>query len=486
MTAQNDKTDNSNHLSFLSYLKTHPISALLFGMLLAITAYIAFYQLGAGYFENWDEAWYADVTRNMLERRDPIVLYWNGKVFLDKTPLNFWFNSLAAMVLGLNEFSMRLTSAISGFAAIVIVTAYALCRWGWLAGFAAWSALALNNLFVWRTRTGNLDALVSLLILLTYFVMVSKNKWRLPILGLLFGLIYLQKASLVGYPLAVFVVHEIVFQWRNILKNIPGYIACAAIGGGIVGAWLHLGSMQVGPEFANYYLYRADQGVADIGLQFLNSNYFWHTYYSLQRRIFYLFVAGIIFLGVGLKKHENFALGAFALALLAQLSLTQKDNNWYLVASMPFWGLVVGYGIHGIFSVVKRFTANPRYILVAQIVALIPILYVSYKTFTVNIQAIIATRANEAEVTSALKIKELSKLDEKILRLDFSYPVTIYYANRVTEYHTTIDDGALASVINNNISWVVGKEEQVRKFLQLYGKEPKRVIPSGEEAIVQL
>ncbi len=455
-------------------------------VLLAIAAYICFYQLGSGFFENWDEAWYAEVTKQMLKNHNPIVLYWNGKVFLDKTPLNFWFNAFFALIFGLNEFSIRLTSAISGFAIITIITVFAMRKWGMVPAIAAFSALALNNLFVWRTRTGNLDALASLLILLIYFVMIGKHRWRLAILGVLFGLTYLQKASLVGYPLAIFFVHELLFQWRYVVRNLIGYILCGVLFIGIVGVWLHLGNVQIGPEFANYYLYRADQGVAHISLQYFNTNYLWHTYYSLQRRIFYLFAIGVVFLGLNARKREYLILAAFSLALLFQLTFTQKDNNWYLVPSIPFWGLTVGFGTWKIMYMVRTLVNNKVFVRMFQILFLIPVLYVSYKTFTVNIQAIIQTRANIAEVASAHKIKGLSKPDERILRLDYSYPVMMYYADRITEYHTTIDGGLTASIENNHISWVVGKNDQVRQFLEYYQHTPRKIIPSGEETIVQL
>lgn len=473
--------------SFVPLFIKNKYKILLTIILITIAAFICFYQLGNGFFENWDEAWYAEVTKQMLNNHNPIVLYWNDKVFLDKTPLNFWFNSLSSLIFGLNEFSIRLTSATSGFLIITIVTIHSMRKWGMVPAIAAFSALALNNLFIWRTRTGNLDALASLLIILIYFVIISKHRWRLAVLGVLFGLTYLQKASLVGYPLAIFFLHELVFQWRHIFKNFIGYIVCGAIFISIVGIWLYLGNLQIGSEFANYYLYKADQGVARVALQYFNTDYLWHAYYSLQRRIFYLFAIGIVFLGINARKREYLILAAFALALLIQLTFTQRDNNWYLVPSIPFWGLTVGFGTWSIIHLTRKFLKRKMYIIIFQIFILIPILYVSYKTLNVNIRAIIETHANVAEITSARMIRKLSRPSDKILRLDFSYPVTIYYADRITEYHTTIDAGLMASIENNRISWVVGKNDQIRKFLELYPLTPKNIyVSSDEETIVEL
>jgi len=472
--------------SCLDYIKNHKLIVGVTFILFAISFYICFYQLGSGFFENWDEGWYAEVVKQMLKNHNPIVLYWNGKVFLDKPPLNFWLDALASIIFGLNEFSIRIVSAISGFIVIGIVTIYSMRKWGIVPAIATFSAIALNNIYIWRTRTGNLDALASLLIVLIFFVMISKHPKRLLILGILFGLTYLQKASLVAYPIAIFALHEIFFQWRYIKRNFIGYIICGALFATIVGIWLYLGDQQIGSQFSEYYLYKADQGVAHIALKYFNTEYLWHLYYALQRRMFYLFAIGVIFLGIGIRKRDNLTLVAFALALVIQLTFTQRNNNWYLVPSMPFWALTVGCGTYGVMKLVKLIIRHKYTNVVIAVILLIPIIYVSYKTFSVNIDAIIKTRASVSEVASARKIKELSNSNDVIMRLDHLYPVTIYYSGLTTQYHTTIDIGLYETIDKSNARWVVGKSSQVKDFLSSYKDKPIKEIVLNDETIVQI
>src|SRR5436305_2075003 len=132
---------------------------ILFFAFIFITFFICFYKLGSFYLENWDEGFYAQATKEMLAAKDFLIPHWNGLIYLDKPPLNFWLNSVFSSVLGLSEFSVRLTSALSGFAVILIVAFYAYKNWGALSAILAFSTIALNNLFIWRSRTGNLDAL---------------------------------------------------------------------------------------------------------------------------------------------------------------------------------------------------------------------------------------------------------------------------------------------------------------------------------------
>src|SRR3989344_3801777 len=87
----------------------------LFGLFFICFSFLLFYKLGDNYFSNWDEAWYADIIRNMATDGNYMRPIWNEEPFLEKPPLFYWisiipFNFLKA------ELSTRLVSAISALA----------------------------------------------------------------------------------------------------------------------------------------------------------------------------------------------------------------------------------------------------------------------------------------------------------------------------------------------------------------------------------
>lgn len=90
------------------------------------------------------------------------MLRYNGSVFLDKPPLQIWLNALFSILFGLNEFSIRFVSALSGFVMILIIRIYVYRKWGYLPALIAYGSLILNHIFIWRTRTGNIDSLSTL------------------------------------------------------------------------------------------------------------------------------------------------------------------------------------------------------------------------------------------------------------------------------------------------------------------------------------
>jgi len=62
---------------------------------------------------NLDEGAFSEATREMLENKDFITTYLNGNLRFDKPILIYWLQALSATIFGLNEFAMRLPSAIA-------------------------------------------------------------------------------------------------------------------------------------------------------------------------------------------------------------------------------------------------------------------------------------------------------------------------------------------------------------------------------------
>ena len=162
------------YLSLLCQKNHNYVIIFFFVFVILLSGYICFYQLGKSPLENWDEAWYADMIRHMIRSHEFILTYWNKAVLLDKPPLQIWLSLPFVWFFGLNEFSVRIVSSIAGFLTILLVTKYSYKKWGLLPALFAFLTIALNNTFIWRVRSGNIDALVTFLILLTYFFIIGK------------------------------------------------------------------------------------------------------------------------------------------------------------------------------------------------------------------------------------------------------------------------------------------------------------------------
>src|SRR6266540_4227097 len=96
----------------LPELRTLLLLTLFFG-----PAYFLF--LGSAPLIEPDEARYAEIAREMLERGDFITPHLNYVKYFEKPPLHYWLTALSFTVFGQNEFAARLPSALAGLLGVL-------------------------------------------------------------------------------------------------------------------------------------------------------------------------------------------------------------------------------------------------------------------------------------------------------------------------------------------------------------------------------
>ncbi len=83
-------------------------------------ALVIFWRLGEGSIGDYDEAAYAQISREILRTGDWNTPRWNGVEFFDKPPVVLWLTAMAYKIFGMNEFAARCTAALAGVGAIVL------------------------------------------------------------------------------------------------------------------------------------------------------------------------------------------------------------------------------------------------------------------------------------------------------------------------------------------------------------------------------
>lgn len=465
-------------------------------LLIGFFIFISLFNLGKAPLENWDEAWYGDNIKHILITKDPIILIFNKDVFWEKPPLYMWVSTPFAWAFGLSEFSVRIASALCGIAIVAIVMIHTYRKFGFVPALFAFIILGLNDLFIWRTRTGNLDTITALLILLAFFVTISTSKYRYALFGFLMGLLYLAKLSIIALPILIFGLYEVFFYWRNwreIPKQIPQYLILALSFIATTSIWLIPGYLKIGPEFLKSHVLDSDKGAVETAMRFLNLDYIKFAYYSLQRRFFFVVALGIALVFIGIKKKWNFAVFLFATLLIVQLSFIERKNNWYLVPSIPFWALAGAYGVHKVMNWLKWV---PLFKLWTAGVVLVAA-FLGYRTYTINLVPMFNTYSSTREATTAKAVEQISDQDDIVVRLDHLYPTTIYYSNRkilsspsgsMGKGNTLFigRDGAANLIKSKKIFYVIGTKDEVQNYLKEYNLTGYKLItPIDNEVIAQ-
>ena len=126
-------------------LEKHGSALLIF--VVALSSLISLYNLGASDLNNWDEAWYAAVSRDTAASGGIYPLVLEGQPWYDKPPLFIWAQMASFGFLGYSSFAARLPSALAGIALLVAVYLFAKKEFGVRAGLLAWLLLQSSPLF---------------------------------------------------------------------------------------------------------------------------------------------------------------------------------------------------------------------------------------------------------------------------------------------------------------------------------------------------
>ncbi len=111
-----DKSERSSGL-LRSFGKSVPACLLL--IILGAVFFIP--GLGRVHLFDWDEANFAEASREMIERENFLQVTIDYQPFYQKPPLFFWLQALSMKTFGMNEFAARFVNAVCGMATLAAV-----------------------------------------------------------------------------------------------------------------------------------------------------------------------------------------------------------------------------------------------------------------------------------------------------------------------------------------------------------------------------
>lgn len=192
-------------------------------ILLLLTFLSLFAHLGNVPLFDPDEGAYSEVSREMVANLDFTAARLNGTPFFHKPPLFFWAQAASMKILGLNEFSLRLPSAI---AALLWVASIFLFTRRYYDTMTAWYATLFMSASLGVTLVGRAatpEALLNLFVTLTllniYRFYHAGHKRHIYWAFMFAALGVLTKGSIAMLlPAAVsFAFFGITKRWRDIL-----------------------------------------------------------------------------------------------------------------------------------------------------------------------------------------------------------------------------------------------------------------------------
>lgn len=195
--------------------------------LIVLSSFLLFFHLGKRPLLSSGEARASEIAIEMMQRGNLLIPYLNEEILLTKPLLFHWLIIFNYKLFGVNEFSSRIPSALSGILVVMLVYFLGKKYWDKRTGFIAGVLLLTSPLFFWSARCARIDALL-LFLVTTALYCFWRGYEKLPESGrwfhgwfLFMGLGMLAKGPVgVLVPLGVAVIFLLLTGKKQLLKKL--------------------------------------------------------------------------------------------------------------------------------------------------------------------------------------------------------------------------------------------------------------------------
>ena len=313
--------------------------------LLIVAVFLWCISLGNLPLRDWDEGYYAIVSRDMYRSGNWLYPTYLGQPFFLKPPLMYWLVALSYHLGGVHEFTTRLPLALLSASGVPLL--YLLGREIFPhrlpSLFAALVYLTLLPV-VRHTRLAMLDGMIITLFLLLLLCLLRTRwhqRWALGI-GICLGLIALTKGIIVLLLGAIAATFTLANRQLVILKN--PYLWLGLLFGSVpvfawyFAQWQHYGEVFLQVHFQAQGFDRVSQAVWG------NSGSYWYYLVELLKYSWpwLLFWPGGLYLSWQ-KRHTPWGMLVLlgTLIYLGAISVMKTKLPWYIMPLYPFFALAV-------------------------------------------------------------------------------------------------------------------------------------------------
>ncbi len=142
--------------------------------------FVFFLNLGSASLFDMDEALYGACAREMAERGDWVVPWFNGQMFPDKPPLMFWMMIFCTKIFGATEFALRVHSAVFAIGTALVTYHLGRLLFGSLVGFWAGLIVSTSIIFTVSARAATVDSALTFAIALAMLIVVWAGRINQP------------------------------------------------------------------------------------------------------------------------------------------------------------------------------------------------------------------------------------------------------------------------------------------------------------------
>jgi 4-amino-4-deoxy-L-arabinose transferase-like glycosyltransferase len=319
-------------------------------LLFSLSAIILLWKLGQRSLEDWDEAIYAQISKEIVQNGNWITLHYGYVPWFHKPPLFIWSTAALFQCFGVNEFWARAASALSGVALILVTYLIGKKVYGYWVGVFASLILLASYQFVYSARFGTTDMMLTFFLFLSLYgylhLRQGNQKWWYFI-GTACALGFMVKgfAAIVA-PAAIMITLLIERQLLTTFKSKHFWLS-VVLATLIILPWHLMVLLQHGQAFLGKYLGYHVIERATRPLEGNAGDFF--SYFQTVIKFFFPWVylipfAFIVSVKDTLKPHSSSKiLIVFFLVVFGLYSLVSTKLSWYILPLYPIFAIFIGY-----------------------------------------------------------------------------------------------------------------------------------------------
>ena len=305
--------------------------------ILAVT--LLFAQLGKSAL-HFDEAIYAEVSKETVELNDWLTPHWNGRVWFQKSPAYFWATALLFKAFGVSEFWARFGSALSGVGVLLLSCLIAKRIYSPLAGILAVAILLSSQLFVYYARFGSTDTMLTFFILLAVYgyLRAEENEYFWVLAGVGCGMALMVKgpAGLVA-PAVLGVAAIVDRRFASVLRSRWMWMG-VAIAVAIIAPWHLLMYQKHGDSFVNAYITAHVINRAKSNLNEFQHGYGY--YFTVLKDFFSPWVYILPFALIFSWRARSLVMLVLGLLVFVLYTFAQTKFQWYILPAIPAFAVI--------------------------------------------------------------------------------------------------------------------------------------------------
>lgn len=404
-----------------------------------------FYNLGATSLIDFDEAWYAEIARNILVTHNPFMLFFNGKEYIDHPPLGFILIAVSFLIFGINEFASRFPSTLLGLGSVILIYKIGQNLFNKTIGLGASLVLISSVWFILRARSGNLDTIFLFFFLLTIYCATkikNNTNWILFFAASFAGL--LQIKSLIGLSalipaMAIIFIHQKSslgkpkqsFKLQTLSKKIVLGLVIFIL---ILSPWVFASYKTYGNRFLHQLIrvgLRPENRVKPNFRELSSSLTFTYLHFGIREWYYPFLIAFVISPIFAYKKPLIISVYLWIISLMAGFLTNSKTEIWHLIPIYPAVGLLIAFfAYHSIYyplTFAEKFIKNFSK-LASPIFVILFLLFAAKQIYEYRNDVKLFEVGQSGLAYTAVQAKYYQ--EKLFLDADYFFPVAVFYSQK--------------------------------------------------------